>query len=153
MHHESHPYEISMQILNERVHPHILGSSMKVSDRFFYRVKNWLWQWISRIKKNRYIIKASSISSFLQSSGVFFSATNNLPMKRFAIFHSISLPTLKTGRRGLPHFAIYGNKAKCWPIQGLYNWLPYYKSQNYKAKIFLCFSVCWYYSHAWINCN
>ena len=55
LHIQRHPYDISMQILNLTTHPQVLGCSMKVSDRFIYGVKNWLWQWKSHIQKNRVI--------------------------------------------------------------------------------------------------
>ena len=49
----SHPYAVSMQILHECTQTNVLGSSVKVSDRFIYVVENWLWQWKSRIQMNR----------------------------------------------------------------------------------------------------
>ena len=55
LHYKRHPHDISMQILNQTTHPQVLGWSVKVSDRYIYSVKNWLWQWKSHIQKNRVI--------------------------------------------------------------------------------------------------
>ena len=49
----SHPFEIFMQILGECALPHILDTSMKVFDRFFFWVKKRLRQWKSRISGDR----------------------------------------------------------------------------------------------------
>ena len=60
-----------MQILNKSTHPQLLSSSMKVSGRFIYSVKNWLWQWKSHIQKNRvipYTHKCWANVSFLVTS-------------------------------------------------------------------------------------
>ena len=59
----SHPYEVSMQILHECTRTNVLGSSVNVSDRLIYVVKNWLWQWKSRIQKNHVLL--SKIMSHL----------------------------------------------------------------------------------------
>ena len=70
----------SMQILNKWTHPHVVGGSVKVFDRFIYFMKNWLWQWKSRTKKKRVIDLRIHVSCYFIHFKIYLSMVRSIEL-------------------------------------------------------------------------